>query len=122
MDIEVFYSELDAQLKQVNRRLGTIEGKLDAQAERDHLHELKIQKLEMAFENLRGEFNEIRTAVKSIEQDINGMGQKIRDIEQFPDKKKANIVDVILEKTFNYVFSIIIAGIVAYLMVRFGIK
>jgi chromosome segregation ATPase len=122
VDIDAFCAEINAQLDQMIRRLNAIENKLDAQAERDHGHELKIQRLELAFENLKGEFVETRGAVKSIKVDINNMGGKIRDIEQTPDKKKANIVDVILEKSFNYILSAALAGIAAYLMIKFGIK
>jgi chromosome segregation ATPase len=121
-DLDAFCVEINAQLEQMIHRLSVIEGKLDSQAERDHLHELKIQKLELAFENLKEEFIETRSTVKSIKTDINNMGEKIRNIEQAPDKKKANIVDVILDKVFNYILGIILAGIVAYLMVKFGIK
>jgi septal ring factor EnvC (AmiA/AmiB activator) len=122
IDFDSFCTEINAQLEQMIHRLDTIESKLDSQAERDHSHELKIQKLELAFDNLKDEFIEMRGTVKSIKTDINNMGGKIRDIEQAPDKKKANIVNVILEKTFNYVLSVVLAGIVAYLMIRFGIK
>jgi septal ring factor EnvC (AmiA/AmiB activator) len=122
IDFDAFCTEINAQLEQMIRRLDTIESKLDSQAERDHSHELKIQKLELAFDNLKDEFIEMRGTVKSIKTDINNMGGKIRDIEQAPDKKKANVVNVILEKTFNYVLSVVLAGIVAYLMIRFGIK
>jgi chromosome segregation ATPase len=122
IEIDAFYTEINAQLENVIRRLDTIEGKLDSQAERDHSHELKIQKLELAFENLKEEFVETRSTVKSIKVDINSMGEKIRNIEQAPDKKKANIVNTILEKTFNYLIGIIIAGLVAYFMVKFGIN
>jgi chromosome segregation ATPase len=122
IDLDAFCVEINAQLEQMIHRLSVIEGKLDSQAERDHLHELKIQKLELAFENLKEEFIETRSTVKSIKIDINSMGEKIRSIEQAPDKKKANIVNVILEKTFTYILGIILAGIAAYLMVKFGIN
>jgi septal ring factor EnvC (AmiA/AmiB activator) len=122
IDFDAFCTEINAQLEQMIHRLDTIEGKLDSQAERDHSHELKIQRLELAFDNLKDEFIETKGTVKSIKTDINNMGGKIRDIEQAPDKKKANVVNVILEKTFNYVLSVVLAGIVAYLMIRFGIK
>jgi chromosome segregation ATPase len=122
VDLDAFYTEINAQLEQMIRRLSVIESKLDSQAERDHLHELKIQKLELAFENLKEEFIETRSTVKSIKNDINNTGEKIRNIEQAPDKKKAGIVNAILEKAFNYILSIIFAGIVAYFMVTFGIK
>jgi chromosome segregation ATPase len=122
IEIDAFYTEINAQLEQMNHRLETIENKLDSQAERDHSHELKIQKLELALDNFKNEFVEMRGTVKSIKVDINNMGGKIRDIEQAPDKKKANIVNVIFEKTFNYVLSVALAGIVAYLMIKFGIK
>jgi chromosome segregation ATPase len=121
-DIDAFCTEINAQLDQMIRRLDTIENKLDSQAERDHKHELKIQKLELAFENLKGEFIETRSTVKSIKIDINNMSGKIRDIEQVPEKKKANIVDIILEKSFNYILSAVLAGIAAYLMIKFGMK
>jgi chromosome segregation ATPase len=122
IDLEAFYTEINAQLEQMIHRLSVIEGKLDSQAERDHLHELKIQKLELAFENLKEEFMETRSTVKSIKIDINNTAERIRNIEQAPDKKKANIVNVILEKAFNYVSGIILAGMAAYFMVKFGIK
>jgi septal ring factor EnvC (AmiA/AmiB activator) len=122
VDLDAFCTEINAQLEQMIRRLDTIESKLDSQAERDHSHELKIQRLELAFENLKEEFIETRSTVKSIKVDINNMGGKIRDIEQMPDKKKAKIVNVILEKAFNYVLSVMLAGIAAYLMIKFGIK
>jgi chromosome segregation ATPase len=122
IDLDAFCTEINAQLEQMIRRLDTIESKLDSQAERDHSHELKIQKLELAFDNLKDEFVEMRSTVKSIRTDINNMGGKIRDIEQAPDKKKANIVNVIFEKTFNYLLSVALAGIVAYLTIKFGIK
>jgi chromosome segregation ATPase len=121
-DIDAFCTEINAQLGQMIRRLDTIESKLDSQAERDHNHELKIQKLELALENLKGEFVKTRSTVKSIKVDIHNMGGKIRDIEQVPEKKKANIVDIILEKSFNYVLSAVLAGVAAYLMLKFGIK
>jgi chromosome segregation ATPase len=122
VDFDAFCTEINAQLEQMIHRLDTIEGKLDSQAERDHSHELKIQKLELAFDNLKDEFVEMRGTVKSTRTDINNMGGKIKDIEQAPDKKKANIVNVIFEKTFNYVLSVVLAGIVAYFMIKFGIK
>jgi chromosome segregation ATPase len=122
IDFDAFCTEINAQLEQMIRRLDTIEGKLDSQAERDHSHELKIQKLELALENLKEEYVETRSTVKSIKVDINGMDDKIRNIEQAPDKKKANVVNVVLEKSFNYLLGIILAGIAAYLMIRFGIK
>jgi septal ring factor EnvC (AmiA/AmiB activator) len=122
VDFEAFYTEINAQLEQMIRRLDTIERKLDSQAKRDHLHELKIQKLELALENLKKEFFEIKNTVKSIKVDINNMGEKIRNVEQGPDKKKANLVNTILEKTFNYILGVVLAGIAAYLMVRFGTK
>jgi chromosome segregation ATPase len=121
-DFDAFMTEINAQLEQMIHRLGVIENKLDSQAERDHLHELKIQRLELAFENLKEEFMETKSTVKSIKSDISNAGEKIRDIERAPDKKKANIINSILEKTFNYVLGIILAGIAAYLMVNFGIK
>jgi chromosome segregation ATPase len=121
-DLNAFCTEVNAQLEQMIRRLNTIERKLDSQATRDHLHELKIQKLELALENLKVEFSEIKNTIKSIKVDINSMGEKIRNIEQTPDKQKANIVNVIVEKVFNYTLGIILAGIAAYLMVKFGIK
>jgi chromosome segregation ATPase len=122
VDFESFFAEIEAQFQNMIRRLDTIEGKLDSQAERDHLHELKIQKLELAFENLKEEFIDTRSTVKSIKVDINNMGEKIRNIEQAPDKKKAGIVNTILDKAFNYLLGIIIAGLVAYFMVKFGIN
>jgi chromosome segregation ATPase len=88
IDLDAFCTEINAQLEQMIRRLSVIEGKLDSQAERDHSHELKIQRLELAFENLKQEFIEMRGAVKSIKVDINSTGEKIRNIEQAPDKKR----------------------------------
>jgi chromosome segregation ATPase len=122
VDLDVFYTEIEAQFQNMIRRLDTIESKLDSQAERDHTHELKIQKLELAFENSKEEFMETRSTVKSIKVDINNMGEKIRNIEQAPDKKKVSLVNTILEKTFNYLLGIIIAGLAAYFMVKFGIN
>lgn len=87
-DLDAFCVEINAQLEQMIHRLVTIESKLDSQAERDHLHELKIQKLELAFENLKEEYIETRGTVKSIKADINSIGDKIKSIEQAPDKKR----------------------------------
>jgi chromosome segregation ATPase len=122
VDLDAFYAEIEAQFQNMIRRFDTIESKLDSQAERDHLHELKIQKLELAFENLKEEFVDTRSTVKSIKVDINNMGEKIRNIEQAPDKKKAGIVNAVFDKAFNYLLGIIIAGLVAYFMVKFGIN
>jgi septal ring factor EnvC (AmiA/AmiB activator) len=122
VDLDAFCMEINAQLEQMIHRLSVIEGKLDSQAERDHLHELKIQRLELACENLKEEFIETKNTIKSIKADINNTGEKIRNIEQAPDKKKANIINVVFEKSFNYILGIILAGIAAYLMVKFGIK
>jgi hypothetical protein len=126
MDLEAVYTELNIQLEQMNRRLELIAEKLDAQAERDHLHELKIQKLEISFDILKNEFTETKGAIRSIKENTDNefgiIGKKIKDIENRPDKKKAGLVDSLLEKTFSYLIGIILAAIVAYLTVVFGQK
>jgi chromosome segregation ATPase len=126
MDLDVFYNELESQLNQINRRLGVIEEKLDESASRDHSHELKIQKLELAFENMKNEYTETKAAVRGMREtmkhDIDNLGEKIRIIEALPDKKKAGIVNTILDRVFNYFIGIVLAAIAAYITIMFGKK
>jgi chromosome segregation ATPase len=126
MEAEAIYYELNKQLENIVSRLTKIEEKIDNQAEKDHYHELKIQKLEIAVENIRTEMQEEKTTIKKLQEkvidDLDRLFTKIRDIEQIPDKKKAGLVNTIIDRAFNYLLGIILAGIVAYLTVKLGIK
>lgn len=126
MEAEAIYYELNKQLENIVSRLTKIEEKIDGQAEKDHYHELRIQKLEMATENIRTEMQEEKTTIKELQEkvidDLDRLFTKIRDIEQIPDKKKAGIVNTIIDRAFNYLLGIILAGIVAYLTIKLGIK
>jgi hypothetical protein len=106
MDLDVIYNELDKQLEQINRRLIVIEGKLDESANRDHLHELRIQKLELALENTRTE----------------NLAERMRTIEALPDKKKAGFVNTVLDRAFYYLIGIVLSAITAYITIFFGKK
>jgi septal ring factor EnvC (AmiA/AmiB activator) len=126
MEAEAIYHELNKQLENIVSRLTKIEEKIDGQAEKDHYHELKIQKLEMAIENIRMETQEEKATIKKLQEkvidDLDRLFTKIRDIEQTPDKKKAGFVNTIIDRAFNYLLGIILAGIVAYLTIKLGIK
>jgi chromosome segregation ATPase len=126
MEVESIYYELNKQLENIVSRLTKIEEKIDSQAEKDHYHELKIQKLEIAVENIRMETREEKVTIEKLQEkvieDLDKLFTKIRDIEQTPDKKKAGIVNTIIDRAFNYLLGIIFAGIVAYLTIKFGIK
>jgi chromosome segregation ATPase len=126
MEAETIYYELNKQLENIASRLVKIEEKIDSQAEKDHCHELKIQKLEMAIENIRMETQEEKATIKKLREkvidDLDRLFTKIRDIEQTPDKKKAGLVNTIIDRAFNYLLGIILAGIVAYLTIKLGIK
>jgi predicted nucleic acid-binding Zn-ribbon protein len=126
MDLDVIYNELDSQLGQINRRLIVIEEKLDESARRDHSHELKIQKLELAFENMKNEYTETKAAVRGMREtmknDIDNLGEKIRTIESLPDKKKAGIVNAVLDRVFNYAIGVVLAAVAAYITIAFGKK
>jgi chromosome segregation ATPase len=126
MDLDVIYNEIETQLEQINRRLIVIEEKLDESASRDHLHELKIQKLELAFENMKNEYTETKAAVRGMREtmkhDIDNRGEKIRNIEALPDKKKAGIINTILDRVFNYLIGIVLAAVAAYITIAFGKK
>jgi GTP1/Obg family GTP-binding protein len=126
MESEAIYYELSKQLENIVSRLTKIEEKIDSQAEKDHYHELKIQRMEMAVENIRTEMQEEKATIKKLQEkvidDLDKLFTKIRDIEQIPDKKKAGLVNTIIDRAFNYLLGIILAGIVAYLTIKFGIK
>jgi septal ring factor EnvC (AmiA/AmiB activator) len=126
MEVESIYYELNKQLENIVSRLTKIEEKIDGQAEKDHYHELKIQKLEMAIENIRTEMRDEKVTIKKLQEkvidDLDRLFTKIRDIEQIPDKKKAGLVNTVIDRAFNYLLGIILAGIVAYLTIKLGIK
>jgi septal ring factor EnvC (AmiA/AmiB activator) len=126
MEAEAIYYELNKQLENIVSRLTKIEEKIDGQAEKDHYHELKIQKLETAIENIRTEMQEEKTTIKKLQEkvidDLDRLFTKMRDIEQIPDKKKAGLVNTVIDRAFNYLLGIILAGIVAYLTIKLGIK
>jgi uncharacterized coiled-coil DUF342 family protein len=126
MESDAIYYELNKQLETIASRLEKIESKIDAQVEKDHYHELRIQKLEMAIETIRTETQEEKAAIEKIQEkvinDLDRLFTKIRDIEQIPDKKKAGIINTIIDRVFNYLLGIILAGIAAYLTIKFGIK
>jgi chromosome segregation ATPase len=124
MEAGEIYEELNKQLETISNRLGIIEGKIDLQVERDHNHELKIQRLEMSIENMTREISELKTTIQNLKEnskgDIKSLGDRIHIIENMPDKKKAGIVNTILERALNYFIGIVLAAIAAYLAVMFG--
>jgi hypothetical protein len=46
----------------------------------------------------------------------------MRTIEALPDKKKAGIVNTILDRAFNYLIAIVLAAVAAYITITFGKK
>jgi chromosome segregation ATPase len=124
MEAGEIYEELNKQLETISNRLGIIEGKIDLQVERDHDHELKIQRLEMSIENMTREISELKTTIQNLEGnlkgDIKSLDSRVHTIENMPDKKKAGIVNTILERTLNYFIGIVLAAIAAYITVMFG--
>jgi chromosome segregation ATPase len=126
MEAGEIYEELNKQLETISNRLGIIEGKIDLQVERDHNHELKIQRLEMSIENMTREISELKTTIQNLKEnskgDIKSLGDRIHVIENMPDKKKAGIVNTILERALNYFIGIVLAAIAAYIAVVFGRK
>jgi archaellum component FlaC len=122
-EASAIYEELTKQLESISSRLQTIEEKIDAQRERDHEHELNIQRLEIAFNGLSREFADSKVSISVLKEntikDLKGIGDKIRDLEERPDKKKAGIVNTILDRVFNYIIGIILAAAAAYFAVTF---
>lgn len=81
MGADQIYIELNAQLENIAKRLSVIEGKLDAQAERDHNHELKIQRLELALDtDIAGFKKSNLDSIEKINKDLSGLGEKVRVI------------------------------------------
>jgi chromosome segregation ATPase len=126
MEAGEIYEELNKQLESIAKRLEGIERKIDKQAERDQEHELKIQRLDLSIESLTKEFSELKTFSRIMNEntktDLKSLGDKIRNIENLPDKKKAGIINTILDRVFNYVIGITLAAIAAYIAVTFGKK
>jgi chromosome segregation ATPase len=122
MENNIIYEELSKQLEMISARLTNIESKLDLQAERDHLHELKIQRLEMSIENLVKEIMDLKVSSHVLKEntnkDLNGLGLKIKALEEQPDKKKVGIVNTIIDRTVNYIISMALAAAAAYIAVH----
>jgi hypothetical protein len=57
---------------------------------------------------------------ETMKHDIDNLGEKIRTIEALPDKKKAGIINTILDRAFNYLIGIILAAVAAYITITFG--
>jgi chromosome segregation ATPase len=121
MEAEAIYEELGKQLESISNRLQAIEEKIDLQRERDHEHELNIQRLEIELKSLSKEFLDSKFSIGALKEntskDLKGLGDKIRDLEERPDKKKAGIVNTIIDRTFNYIIGIILAAAAAYVAV-----
>jgi archaellum component FlaC len=91
-EVSAIYEELTKQLESISGRLQTIEEKIDAQRERDHEHELNIQRIEIELKSLSKEFSDQKISIgflkESTSKDLKGLGDKIRDLEEKPDKKR----------------------------------
>jgi hypothetical protein len=116
------YEELNKQLEMISNRLTNIEYKIDMQVERDHKHELKIQRLEGSVENIAKDILDLKVSSQVLKEntnkDMNGLGQKIKALEEQPNKKKADIVNTIIDRTVNYIISMALAGAAAYIAVH----
>jgi predicted nucleic acid-binding Zn-ribbon protein len=123
MELDVVYQEFDKQFEGISNRLVKIEEKIDAQVERDHSCELKIQKLELAVENIRMESQEekkiMRPQLEKVSKDLDKSFSRIREVEQTPDTKKAKMVNRIIDRSVSYIIDAILAAGVAYFAVQF---
>jgi septal ring factor EnvC (AmiA/AmiB activator) len=118
MDAIQIYEELSKQLESISGRLLKIEEKIDLQAEKDHHHDLTIQRMGLEMENIVKEITELKISSQLQGKDLKNMGERIKNLEDQPDKKKAGIINKILDRSFNYIISIILAGIAAYIAVN----
>jgi archaellum component FlaC len=127
METEVLFNELNAQLDSITHRLINIEEKLDAQAKSDHDHDLKLQKLELEIQNSAREINEMKVQLQVIKAKINediskdfqNLGDKIRNLEDRPDKQKANLVKSIADQIFKWLVIFCLSGLGAWIISHF---
>jgi septal ring factor EnvC (AmiA/AmiB activator) len=127
MDTESMMAELNAQLDSITHRLINIEEKLDAQAKSDHEHDLKLQKLEIDIKNIEKENSELRIQFQGVKTKINedvakdfrNLGDKIRELENRPDKQKANLVNSIADQAFKWVIAATLAALAAWFIANF---
>jgi hypothetical protein len=122
MELDTVYYELNKQLENIADRLLRVEEKIDAQVEKDHIHELKIQKLEITLENIRleqqGEKKVINAQFEKVIKDLDSLFTRIWNVEQTPDAKKAKLVNKIIDRSINYLIDAALAGGVAYLTIQ----
>jgi selenocysteine-specific translation elongation factor len=106
----------------ISRRLENIEGKMDAQYERDHHHELKLQELENKITALTEKTNETLASIQAnnsgLKRDVDNLAEKICGIENNPAQKKARLVDRIIDRAFEIVIAASIGGAIAWLIAR----
>jgi chromosome segregation ATPase len=122
MNSDEIYIEFTKHLEIIANRLNKIEEKMDAQHERDHKHELKLQELENKFNALEEKINKslssVQESITGLKKDVDNLTEKIRSLENNSTQKKARIVDRIADRAFEILIAASIGGAIAWLIAR----
>jgi chromosome segregation ATPase len=124
MNSDEVFIEVNKQLESIVNRLTNIEQKIDAQNERDHAHELRLQDLENKLKHVADDVNDVKVSLQSVrekinedvQRDLNNLGGKIRDLEAKPVQAKARIVDRIGNRAFEIIIASCIAAALAWIV------
>jgi hypothetical protein len=81
-----------------------------------------MQRLEICMDQVAKEILDLKVSSNVLKEttnkDLNGLGLKIKTLEEQPDKKKVGVVNVIIDRTVNYIISMALAAAAAYIAVH----